>query len=189
MEQKVLSFQLTQQVTHLKTNFQYLNLFSILVSFFFSSDLSQLLQFIFNIQKPIVSLFLSFIDHPQFQLLRDLLVENYLFNLLLLFLIRLFYLVPKWIELQLHLIYSHILNHPSFDLNQNYEYYYRMTAKAEFQIIVILLFPVQTLLFHLKSHNYQKQYQESPFITFPFSSLQTPLELQNSSSLATQEKH
>ena len=188
MEQKVLSFQLTQQVIHLKTNFQYLNLFSILVSFFFSSDLSQLLQFIFNIQKLIVSLFLSFIDHLQFLLLQDLLVENYLFNLLL-FLIRLFYLVPKWIELQLHSIYSHILNHPSFDLNQNYEYYYRMTAKAEFQIIVILLFPVQTLLFHLKSHNYQKQYQESLSITFPFSSLQTPLELQNSFSLATQEKH
>ena len=189
MEQKVQSFQLTQQVTHLKINFQYLNLFSILVSFFFSSDLSQLLQFIFNIQKPIVSLFLSFIGHLQFQLLRDLLVENYLLNLLLLFLIRQFYLVPKWIELQLHLIYSHILNHPSFDLNQNYEYYYRMTAVAGFQIIVILLFPVQTLLFHLKQHNYQKQYQESPFITFPFSSLQTLLELSNSSYLVTQEKH
>jgi hypothetical protein len=83
------------QVAHQKINFRYLDLSWIQVSFFFSSDLSQLFQFIFNIQKQIISLSLSFIDHLQFQLLRGLLATDYLFIPLLLVILGPFYLNPK----------------------------------------------------------------------------------------------
>lgn len=85
------------QVAHQKINFRYLDLSWIQVSFFFSSDLSQLFQFIFNIQKQIISLSLSFIDHLQFQLLRGLLATDYLFIPLLLVILGPFYLNPKQI--------------------------------------------------------------------------------------------